>query len=172
MLLLSQDCGAGPRSRGKGKVRSKANGGGVQFSIAFDKDEYKKTDSMQVTFSLKNNGKKPVYVNRRFHVGKEDSPEEKREIYFVVISPSGEKLPPRDRSYKTGLPKTDYFYLLKPEEETVSERKPSIKGYFDIKDTGVYKIAAIYRNVYGGEIGIDAFSDEVKSKTVIIKVIE
>lgn len=170
LFSLSQDCDAG--QRGRGKAGTKAKGSGVRFSIAFDKNEYKKTDSMPVTLTLENNGKKPVYINKRFHVGKEDRPKEKREVYFIVISPSGEKLSPRDRSYETGLPKTDYFELLKPGEKIVSERKPSIKGYFDIKDPGTYKITAVYQNVYGREIGIEAFTDAAKSNTVTIKIIE
>lgn len=168
VFLLSQNCDAGPRGRGRTRAKSK----GVRFNITLDKSEYKKTDSIQVTLTLENNDKKPVYVNTRFYINKEDSPKKEREVYFIVTSPSGEKLPHRERSYETGLPKTDYFVLLKPGEEISAQRKCYLKGYFDIKDPGTYKITAVYQNVHGAEIGIGAFEGAVKSETVTMKIVE
>ena len=165
-FLLSHDCSAG--SRGKKKAKSK----GVQFSITLDKTEYKKTDPIQITFTLKNNGKKPIYVNKRFYVNQEDSPKKKREVYFILTSPSGEKLPYRKRSYETGLPKTDHFVLLKSGEEISSKRKRSLKGYFDIKELGKYKLTAVYQNVYGSEFGVDACREKITSPPVTIEITE
>lgn len=145
--------------------------GGLKFSISLDKAEYKKTEQIYVNFTLKNEGKKPVYINKRFHINTEDSPEEEKEVYLIVTDPSGEKLPYKN-TYDTGIPRTDYFVLLKRSEEAVSERKKNLKIYFDIKEPGTYTVTAVYKNVYGKEIGVDAFEGELKSAAVTIKITE
>jgi hypothetical protein len=102
----------------------------------------------------------------------QDSQKEDREIYFTVISPKGEKLPYKPELYKQGLPKCDYFVLLNPGEEVTSDRKKNLKGLFEIKEPGKYKIRATYQNAYGKEIGLDAFKDKIESKAVTVKVVE
>ncbi len=144
----------------------------LQFSISFDKDEYKTKDPIYINFELNNKGPKPVYVNKRFYVGSEDSDPRDREVFFQIRGPSGEKLPYKASSYDIGFPKTDYFVLLGPKEGIASERKKNLKAYFDLGAPGKYKITAVYQNMYGAEIGIKAFRDKIKSKPVTIKVVE
>lgn len=144
---------------------------GLEISISFDRDEYRQSDPVYINFKIENKRKRPVYVNKRFYLNSEESPEKHREVYLTVQSPSGEELVCK-ASYETGLPKTDYFVLLKPDEETISDRKQNIKGYFDFKETGLYKITAIYQNIYGKEIGIDALKDMLISKPVTIRIVE
>jgi len=143
----------------------------LEFSVSFDKDEYEKSDPIQTTFQLKNKSKKPIYVNKRFYLNSEDSPKEDREVYLSVVSPSGGKLPFKT-SYKTGLPRSDYFVLLESGEEAASERARNIKYSFDFNELGTYKITAFYQNVYGKEIGVDAFQDKLVSETILIKIVE
>ena len=166
ILLLGHSDAAAARKKTRKKTR-----GGLEFSISLDKAEYKKSEQIYVNFTLENKGRKPVYVNKRFHVNSEDSPKKKKEVYFIVTGPSGEKLPYR-RTYDTGFPKTDYFVLLKRGEKAASERKKSLKTYFDIKKPGTYTVTAVYKNVYGEEIGVDAFKGELKSAVVTIKITE
>ncbi len=144
---------------------------GVDFIISTDKEEYKKNDSITIDFKLKNNTPKPVYINKRFNVNSEESPPKQREVSMAVISPSGEKLP-FTRSYETGLPKSDYFVLLSPGEEAGLDRPRNLRAYFEIKETGVYKITATYQNACGDEIGLDTFKDKATSNTVSIKITE
>lgn len=144
----------------------------LRFSISFDKDEYKTKDPIYINFELKNKGSKPVYINKRFYVGAEGSDPGDREVFFQVKGPSGEKLLYKASSYDIGFPKTDYFVLLKPKEGATSERKKNLKAYFDLEVPGKYKITAVYQNIYGAEIGIKAFKNKIKSKPVIIKVVE
>lgn len=144
---------------------------GMRFSISFDKSEYTQKDPIKINFKLENKGKADIYVNKRLYINSEDSSKGQREVYLLVTSPSGEKLPCKI-SHETGLPKTDYFVLLKPGEEVKLERERNIKYYFDFNTTGKYKIIAVYQNIYGEEIGIDAFKDEIKSKRVTIEIIK
>jgi len=144
---------------------------GLKFSVYFDKTEYKKTDPININFKLENKGKTDIYVNKRFYINSKDAPREQREVYLLVTSPSGEKLPCKI-SHETGLPKTDYFVLLKPGEEVSLERKRNIKYYFDFNTPGKYKIIAVYQNIYGKEIGIDAFKDKIESNPVTIEIVE
>jgi hypothetical protein len=157
-FLLTQDGGA-------------AQDKGVKFTIASDKEEYKKDESISIDFKLKNTGNKAIYVNARFYIIPEDDAKKNGEICFSVISPAGEKLPCKV-SYETGLPKTDYFVLLKPGEEIGAERKPVINYYFDFSGPGSYKITAAYQNKYGAEVGLDAFKGKIVSQPIIIKRVE
>lgn len=147
-------------------------GDDLELTISFDKAEYKTSDQISVDFILKNKGKEALYINKRFFLNSQESDNRYREVYLSVISPSGEKLPCKVSTSEVGLPKTDYFVLLGPGEEVNLDRKRSIKYYFDFSAPGVYKIKAVYQNVYGEEIGIDAFKDKVESDTVKIKIVE
>ena len=145
--------------------------GGLKFSVSLDKAEYKKSEQIYVSFELENEGKKQVYVNKRFHINTEGSPKEEKEVYLIVTGPSREKLPCKN-TYDTGLPRTDHLALLKRGEKAVSEGKKNLKIHFDIKEPGTYTVMAVYKNVYGKEIGVDAFEGELKSASVTIKITE
>jgi len=144
----------------------------VKLIISFDKSEYKKTEPINVDIKLNNTGKEAVLVNKRFFINSEDSPAKNREIYLSVISPSGSKLKYRMPVQEIGLPKTDYFTLLKPQESASMENKRDLRNYFDMAGIGEYKISAVYQNIYGQEIGLDVFKGPVSSDTVTIKVNE
>jgi len=143
----------------------------LEFQLLFEKKEYKIGDPIDIDFKLKNKGKDSVYVNKRFFVGSKESKPEDREVYLQVIGPSGKELEPKE-TYDTGFPKTDYFVLLNPGEEAGLERKKNLKAYFDFEDPGKYKIIGVYQNVYGAEIGIDAFKEKIKSRPVTIRITE
>jgi hypothetical protein len=146
----------------------------IGFTLSLDKKEYSREDSIQATFTLKNKSKKPVYVNKRFHLNREDSPKEHRDVYLTVISPSGESLPCKIEadSYKTGLPKTDHFALLHRGEEASNKRAIHIKHFFDFSKPGKYKISATYRNIRGKELGLKVYNKELKSKPVTIRMLK
>lgn len=144
----------------------------LQFQISFDQEEYKVKDPIYIHLELTNKGSEPVYINKRFYISSEDIDPKDKEVFFRVKGPSGEEVPYKAKHYDTGLPKTEYFVLLDPKESITSERKKNLKAYFDFKTPGKYKVTAVYQNTYGAEIGIDAFTDQVTSKTVTIKVVE
>ena len=143
----------------------------LELTISFDKDEYKQSDPIYINFKLKNKGKNPIYVNDRFFLNSESSKKKDREVYLSVVSPKGKELPCK-ASYETGLPRTDNFVLLKPQEEASPKRKRGVKHYFDFKESGVYKITAVYQNVYGREIGVGAYKGKIVSKPVTIKIVK
>ena len=144
----------------------------MEFTISCDKtDSYKAQDPIQITFKLKNIGTTPVYVNKRFFLGPEEGLVNDREVFLSVRSDSGQKLLYKF-SYKTGLPKTDYFVLLKPGEEAVSEYPRNINGSFEFNEPGEYKITATYQNAYGSEIGLDVFKDKLVSNAIVVKIIK
>jgi len=144
----------------------------VRLILSFEKEEFKQDEPINAEFILKNTGKGPVYVNKRFQVGSKDFPKKDREIYMKVISPKGEEVPYKASPYEMGLPKSDYFVLLGPGEEASIDRKRNIKGYFDFKEPGEYKITATYENAYGAEIGLDAVKGKIESEPVVVKIIE
>jgi len=150
---------------------SLAASGNLKFSVSLDKNEYKPKDPINVTFKLENEGKEPVYVNKRFYLSSENMPKERRDVFLIVTSPSGAKLPCKF-SYETGIPKSDYFELLQPGREVVSEYPRNLRGYFDFNEEGTYKVVAVYENIYGKEIGLDAFKDKITSTPVMIKIVK
>lgn len=145
--------------------------GGIEFSVIPDKEEFTKSDPISVKFKLKNNTDTPIYINKRFHLNPKDSPADQREVTLTVISPSGEELK-HAKSYETGFPRTGYFIELKPGEDFVSDKSSYVKNLFGFDEAGDYKVTATYQNIYGREIGIDAITDKLESRTVIIKIVE
>lgn len=154
-----------------GQLATASAGKGLEFIITSDKAEYKQSDQIYLVFRLKNNGKEPVYVNKRFCLNSKESAAKYREVYLSVISPSGKELP-CSVSSEPGLPRSDYFILLKPGEEVSIERQQNIKYFFDFAAQGTYKITAFYQNIYGKEIGLDTFTDKIESKPINIKIVE
>ncbi|MDP8258507.1 MAG: hypothetical protein P9L90_03695 [Candidatus Aadella gelida] len=143
----------------------------LELTLSLDKNEYKKADGIVLSLSLKNTGKKAIYVNKRFFLNGESMSAGERDVYLTVESPSGEDLPCKV-SAETGLPRTQDFILLEPGEEAKLEREKNIKYFFDFDELGKYKITAFYQNVHGEEIGVDAFKGKVISKAVIITIVE
>ena len=145
--------------------------GNLEFKISFDKEKHSEKDPILINFELDNKSKESLYVNKRFYLNAADSLEKDREIYLLVVSPSGEKLQCK-RSTETGFPRTDSFVLLKPGEQISSDRARNIKRLFDFEAPGIYKITGIYHNVYGEEIGVEAYKKKIKSKPIKIEVIK
>lgn len=143
----------------------------LKFSIVLDKSEYQPNEPINVTFKLENNGKQSVYINKRFYLSSEAMPKEDREVYLIVISPLGEKLPCKF-SYETGLPKSDYFELVMPNKEAISEWPRNLGGYFDLTEPGEYKVTGIYRNAFGPELGLDVFKEKLVSSSVLFKIVK
>ncbi|MBI3602452.1 MAG: hypothetical protein HY209_06120 [Candidatus Omnitrophica bacterium] len=144
---------------------------GIKFSAAVDKMEYKTDEPINIIFSLKNEGKEAVYVNRRFYVGLESMPKQKRDVYLLVTSPSGKKLT-SPNNYEAGLPKSDYFELLEPGKEVKSEYPRNLRGFFEFNEPGTYKAVAVYQNVFGEELGLNVFKDKLVSQPVSFTIVK
>ena len=143
----------------------------LRLSILPDKKEYQSQEPVSVSFQLENRGKSAICVNKRFYLGAEEMPQDNRELYLIITSPSGKKMDSKFR-YETGLPKTEYFVILEPGKSVASEWKRDLRGYFEFNESGSYKAVAIYQNFYGGELGLDTFKDKVVSELVTFKVIK
>jgi len=142
----------------------------LKLSVSLDKQEYKESDNINITFSIENIGKEAVYVNKRFYLSSDKAPKEQREVFLEVTGPTGAKLE-CVHSYPTGLPKSDYFELLEP-TKTVTPEKRNIRYFFDFKEPGEYKIIANYQNVFGQELGLDVFKEKLVSAPVVFKIIK
>ncbi len=159
------------RKRGKAKPARAGKTGGVTFVITSDKAEYKKTEQIQITLTLKNAGRRPVWVNKRLHVNSKESPVGEREVIVAVTGPGGEEVTFKN-GYPVGFPKCDYFTELATGEEVPGERKLRLKRHFTIKDPGEYTISAVYVNAYGAEIGLPAVTGPVAASPIAITVTE
>lgn len=137
----------------------------IVFTAALDKTEYTAEEPINLTFVLKNNGKSPIYVNKRFYFGSEEAPKNQKEVYVTITAPSGEKLPYKF-PYETGYPKTDYFTLLEPGQEVKAEYPRNLRGNFEFKEEGVYTVTAVYQNIFGRELGLDVFGGKLTAEPV------
>ncbi len=142
----------------------------LKFILSLDKTEYTSNDPINASFILKNVGSEPVMVNQRFYVSSESAPPKQKDVYFELISPSGQKLICQ-HFYPTGYPKTDAFKLLAPNEEAKSEYPRNLRGFFEIKQPGTYTLKAVYKNMFGQEIGLEVFQEELVSDPVKFTVV-
>lgn len=140
----------------------------LRFKIILDKTEYKEQEPINATFELENQGQDPVLVNKRFYIG---SKQYQGEVILKVTSLSGDEIPNK-ASYETGLPKTDYFEAVEPNKKITSEYPRNLRGYFVFPEPGVYKVEAVYKNVFGKEIGLDVFNGQLSSEPVTFKIIK
>jgi hypothetical protein len=143
--------------------------GGIKLKVSLDKKEYKTDEPINVTFILQNDSKGAVYVNKRFDVGSESMPKQKQDVYFLVASPSGEKLT-SPNNYEAGFPKSDDFVQLKPGAEAQAEYPRNLRGFFEFKDPGTYTVVAVYQNFFGSEIGLEVFKEKITSDPVSLTI--
>ncbi len=143
----------------------------LTFSLVFEKQEHKPSEPIEVRFKLQNRGKKTLTVNTRFKLGSPQAAPDQREVFLEARSPSGAVLPAKFPDGETGLPKSEYFQLLEPGAEAISERKWDVRDYFDFKEPGAYTLTATYENVFGKEIGIDAVKERYTTQTTL-KIVE
>ena len=73
--------------------------------------------------------------------------------------------------YETGYPKTEYFKLLGTGEEAKSDYPRNLKGLFDIVEPGTYTLVAVYQNVFGAELGLDTFKEQLVSEPVKFTIV-
>ncbi len=138
---------------------------GIVFTATLDKTEYAAEEPVNLTFVLKNKGKSPVYVNKRFYFGSEEAPKNQKEVYVTIAAPSGEKLSYKF-PYETGYPKTDYFTLLEPSQDVKAEYPRNLRGNFEFKEEGTYTVTAVYQNTFGRELGLDVFQGKLTAEPV------
>ncbi len=142
----------------------------VKFSLVLDKSEYSLQDPVNMTFSLKNLGKDPVMVNKRFYIGDPQAAVDQRDIYLTLVNAAGDKISGK-YFYPTGYPKTDYFKSLGPGEEVKSEYNRNLRGYFELTEAGTYTVSAVYQNSFGAEIGLDTFKEQLISEPVKFTIV-
>ena len=137
----------------------------IVFTATLDKAEYAAEEPANLAFALKNKGKSPVYVNKRFYFGPEDAPKNQKEVYVTIASPSGQKIPFKF-PYETGYPKTDYFAPLEPGQEVKADYPRNLRGNFEFKEEGTYTVTAVCQNAFGRELGLDVFQGKLTAEPV------
>lgn len=143
----------------------------LKFSLILEKAQYSSDEPINVVLSLKNLGVDSVMVNQRFYISAQQAAKNQKEVYFDLVSPTGAKLICKN-FYETGYPKTEYFKLLAPGEEVKSEYPRNLRGFFEITEPGTYTLVAVYQNVFGSEIGLDTFKEQLVSEPIKFRIEE
>lgn len=141
----------------------KAGQNPLTFTATLDKKEYTADEPINLTFTLKNQSRNIIYVNKRFFFGPEDAAKNEKEVHVTIKSPSGQNLPFKF-PYTPGYPKTDYFVMLNPEEEINAEHPRNLRGNFEFTEEGTYTVTAVYQNVFGPELGLEVFSERLTAE--------
>ena len=148
-------------------VRGSDSAGGLQFELILEKQEYKLSEPIEIGFRLRNSGKEPVVVNKRFKLGSEKAAPQQKEVVLAVRSGDGSPVEMKNLDYETGFPKSEYFELLENGEEAVSERTWNLKDLAKIEKPGTYEVTAAYQNVFGKELGLDVFREKVAASAQV-----
>jgi hypothetical protein len=143
----------------------KGGQGSIVFTAILDKSEYVSDEPVDIIFILRNQGKNPVYVNKRFFLSSEAALKNQKEVYATITSPSGKNLSFKS-PYETGYPKIDYFVLLEPGQEVQSEYPRNLRGNFEFTEPGTYTVTAVYQNTFGRELGLDVFGGKLTAEPV------
>ena len=133
----------------------------VTLAIVLEKPEYALSGKIEIGFKLVNQGKEPLYVNKRFKLGSVQAAPGQRELILEVKAADGTPMEMKNLDYETGLPKSDYFELLQPGQEAAGERKWDLKDLMKLEKPGTYEITAVYQNTYGKELGLEVFQEKV-----------
>ncbi len=142
---------------------------GIVFTATLDKTEYTGEEPINLTFVLKNQGKDPVYVNKRFYFGSEEAPKNQKEVCVTITAPSGEKLPYKF-PYEPGYPKSDYFVLLEPAQEVKVDYPRNLRGNFEFSEAGSYTVTPVYQNTFGRELGLDVFQGKLTAEPLKFEI--
>ena len=138
---------------------------GIVFTATLDKTQYAPQEPVNLTFVLKNKGKSPVYVNKRFYFASQEAPKNQKEVYVMITAPSGKKLSFKS-PHETGYPKMDYFTLLEPGQEVQSEYPRNLRENFEFDEEGVYSAVTVYQNTFGRELGLEVFGGKLAAEPV------
>jgi len=134
------------------------------------KDSFIVGEPIDVVVALRNQSDKPVTVNARMGVNPGHLPEGYWELMFDITYPPGGRRyagPP----VHTGLPDRKYFSGLPPNGEIKLEHDLTKWNWMQLP--GAYEVRVIYKNIVDGkQFGITAWTGEISSNTIYLRVVE
>ena len=154
-----------------GPARVTQNTHPVTFQLSLDKSTYARGESIRISFSLRNTGHQPAWVNKRMFVSGSQVTNEHREIFLRVSTSSGQSVD-CERSFSAGLPRSDDFMLLEAGQEAVGEQPRDLRADCTLEHPGTYRIVAVYDNSFGSELGLETVKGPLTSPTVTFSVAE
>ena len=141
---------------------------GIQLSVP--KESYSVGEPIEVTLTLKNQSNAPLDINKRMGISPNEMAEGTWEVKFDVAFPPGERLVISTRINR-GEPDQEDFALL-PAGGEVS-RVYTLTDFYWMQLPGAYEVKATYHNrVDGSQFGLSAWTGEITSNIVYLKVIE
>ena len=135
----------------------------LELEISSDSGESRREESILVKLKLRNASTSTVCINGRFSILGKDFPSSMREVYFDIVSQSGDTVMfPLIFTETRALVKQD-FVFLRPGE--VVEHDYDL-GWLAL-EPGVYSVTATYENhSAGSEFGLDALVGSTRSNTL------
>lgn len=100
-------------------------------------------DFVVADVSLTNRSSKPVWLNGRLAVNREDDPPRMREVWILVVGPDGRDVPLE--CMKRLRPSGDEDYrLVRPKESVINQE--ILSGCYRFDKVGQYKLVAFYQD--------------------------
>lgn len=139
----------------------------LTLTLSMDKSTYRLGESMRVSTSLQNTGDKDVIIHNRMALNSPNAPELVRDITYIIMGPTGERVPFLAR-VSVRPTNTDDFIVLSP-GETI-EQSYNIDEFYYIRDIGSYTIFAVYQNMLDSDNNIPIWKGELTSNSEMFEI--
>ena len=142
----------------------------LEIQLRAPKESYSVGEEINVTLILKNQSNAPFTINQRMGISLERMAEGTWEVMFDIVFPPGERLI-TGAFINRGEPDQDDFLLLPPGGET--SMTYTLTDWYWMELPGTYEVKATYHNsVDGSQFGLSAWTGEITSNSVSLKVTE
>ncbi|MEW5759157.1 MAG: hypothetical protein AB1779_00140 [Candidatus Thermoplasmatota archaeon] len=141
---------------------------GIQLKA--QKESYSVGEKINVTVILKNLSDAPITINKRMGINPKYMPEGYWEVKFDIVFPPGKRLIRCAFINRGKLDKED-FTLLQPGEE--KSEAYTLTDWYWMKLPGIYEVKVTYHNsIDGKQFGLSAWTGEITSKPVFLRVVD
>lgn len=115
----------------------------ASLDVEMPRSDVSVRSSAEARITLKNDDKRPLWVNGRLLVNSVHAPKPYRELHLVVVNPSGAQLDFQLKVRAGQASRTDYHVLGPGESLSVSV---DLSECFDLTVVGAYSVVAVFED--------------------------
>lgn len=142
----------------------------LEIQLIIPRESYSVGEPIDVTIVLKNRSSDSIVINQRMGVNPTDMADGHWELKFDIKYPPETPPFPKPRVNR-GDPDSEDFSTLPPGGEMT--KTFILTDWHLMQFLGTYEVKAVYRNVIdGSQFGLSAWTGEITSNSVFVKVTE